>query len=106
MVALRPDIVQTAANSANGSIQRKLQVPGQSMWGGWTDEGVQHFTQLRNQVNEGHDQDHVKQMEEEFLLCIRKQNNLVDEDEKKLKKLAKSKAINQHEERPIDPDDA
>ena len=35
----------------------------------------------------------------------RKANHLVDDNGKELKKLAKGKAINQHEDRPIDPED-
>ena len=58
-----------------------------------------------DQVKVGHDQDHVEGMGEEFLLCIRHKNNLVDVDGKEAKKLAKGKAINWHEDRPIDPDD-
>ena len=78
---------------------------GQSRWGGWTDEGVDNFTEVRKKVKAGRDEDHVEQMEEVFLRCIRKTNHLVDENGKELKKLAKGKAITQHEDRPIDPED-
>ena len=77
---------------------------GQSMWGGWTDEGVDYFTQVRKLVKEGRDQDHVEQMEKDCLLCIRKAQKLVNDDGKELKKAAKSKAINQ-EDRAIDSED-
>ena len=78
---------------------------GQSTWGGWTDEGVDCFTEVRKQVKAGRDQDHVEGMERDFLDRIRKANNLVDENGKELKKLAKGKAIDQHEDRPIDEED-
>ena len=77
----------------------------QSTWGGWTDEGVGHVTEVRKQVEAGRDQDHVEGMEKDFLDRIRKANDLVDDNGKELKKLAKGKAINQPEARPIDPDD-
>ena len=60
---------------------------------------------MRKKVKAGRDQDHVEQMEEDFLGRIRKANHLVDDNGKELKKLAKGKAINQHEDRPIDPED-
>ena len=66
---------------------------GQSTWGGWTDEGVDYFTKVRGQVKKGRDEDHVEQLENDFLDRIRKANNLVDENGKELKKLAKGKAI-------------
>ena len=55
---------------------------GQSMWGGWTDEGVDYFAKVREQVKAGRDQDHVEALEEECLLRIRKQEKLVDDDGK------------------------
>ena len=60
---------------------------------------------MRGQVKKGRDEDHVEQLENDFLDRIRKANNLVDENGKELKKLAKGKAIDQHEDRPIDEED-
>ena len=39
------------------------------------------------------------------MLCIRKVHQLVDDNGKEAKKLAKGNAINQHKDRPIDPED-
>ena len=60
---------------------------------------------MRKQVKAGRDQEHVEGMERDFLDRIRMANNLVDENGKDLKKLAKGKAIDQHEDRPIDEED-
>ena len=78
---------------------------GQSTWGGWTNEGVDYFAEVRKQVKKGRKQEHVEGMERDFLDRIRMANNLVDENGKELKKLAKGKAIDQHEDRPIDEED-
>ena len=50
---------------------------GQSMWGGWTDEGVDYFAKVREQVKAGRDQDHVEGMESDFLDRIRMANGLL-----------------------------
>ena len=78
---------------------------GQSTWGGWTNEGVDYFTEVRKKVKKSRDKDHVEGMESDFLDRIRMANGLVDENGKELKKLAKGKAIDQHEDRPIDEED-
>ena len=73
--------------------------------GGWTDEGVDYFTEVRKKVKKSRDKDHIEGMESDFLDRIRMANGLVDENGKELKKLAKGKAIDQHEDRPIDEED-
>ena len=60
---------------------------GQSTWGGWTDEGVEYFADVRKKVEAGCDQDHVEQLENNFLDRIRKANHLVNDNGNKLKKL-------------------
>ena len=56
---------------------------GQQKWGGWNDKGRKYHSDIALEINNARAQDHVKEMEQACLACLRVKHGIEERDAKK-----------------------